>query len=116
MLMLLKPLAFLGAAVAYVFLKRHAHRHQAAYKITDEEYLARLALAQQCSEHDLFHEYGREWHLPTTRIEEDFKAYLRTHHLPHYVRDCIRKARQNWDPSKTPSHTPGGKLPPSWSA
>lgn len=113
---ILKPLVFIGIVVLYVLFKRRINRKHADRVLEDGEYLAQLALKRKCSEYDLFHECGGEWHLPAVRIEEDFKMYLRTHHLPHYVRDCIRKVRAEQDGPNPPPYNPGGKLPPSWSA
>jgi len=114
-LTILKPLIFIGIVLLYVVLKRRINRQRSSRDLEDVEYLAQLSLQRQCSEYDLFHECGDEWHLPALRIEEDFKIYLQTHHLPHYVRDFIRKARKG-DGGPMPPYNTGGKLPPSWSA
>jgi hypothetical protein len=113
---ILKPLGFIAAALAYVLIKRIAAKRRAAESAGDTEYLAQWAVYRGCSEYDLFHECGRTWHIPTSRVEEDFKTYLRRQSLPHYVRDGIRKARQDRKGQTLPPCDPGGKLPPSWSA
>ena len=115
-LTLLKPLGFIGAVLAYVLLKRTADKRRIERKAGDVEFLAQWASYRGCSEYDLFHECGRTWHIPFARIEDDFKTYLRLQRLPHYVRDGIRKAREDKNGPKPPPYDPGGTLPPSWSA
>ena len=113
---LLKPLAFIFAVVLYVLLKRYANRKQAGRRLEDAEFLAQLAVQCKCSEYDLFHACGRDWHLAPSRIERDFKTYLQDQRLPHYVRDFIRKTRDMPDDTHPPPGDPGGNLPSSWSA
>ena len=63
--------------------------------LSDEEFIAYLARKSECSEYDIFHTSSENWHVPKATIEHDFRKYLRRGHLPYYVKDYVRKARQS---------------------
>lgn len=89
-------LAVLALAVVF-FLKLMriiAAKEAAATPETDETFLARMALMQGTSEYRLFHKAAETWSVSTRRIEEDFKTFVTEGHLPHYVRDFVRRERQ----------------------
>ncbi len=90
--MILLPMA----AFLYIGLLRHLDfRHAARRTITDGEYLAAIARRCTTSEYALFHVASETWRIPATRVEEDFKCYLIEGHMPHYVRDFVRRARED---------------------
>jgi hypothetical protein len=84
--------------------------------MSDEEYLASMAVNRKCSEYALFLLAAEKWHVSTAQIEYDFKRYLIQEILPHYVRDFVRKNRSSGDAEKNDHINPGGNLPASWSA
>jgi hypothetical protein len=40
---------------------------------------------------------AEEWPVPVNKIEEDFKAYLQNQTVPYYVRDFIRRNKDQID-------------------
>jgi len=63
--------------------------------ISNDEYLESLARFRQCSVYDLFRLSGGEWRFSSSKIESDFKAYLKTGRIPQYV---VNYAKQNIRP------------------
>ena len=110
-------IAFLLLAIAYVLGKKVIETcERRNLQVSDEEYLASMAVNRKCSEYDLFLEAGESWQTGTSQVEDDFKQYLIQGILPHYVRDYVRKNRCADDVEKCHQINPGGKLPASWSA
>ena len=68
--------------------------------ISNDEYLASLARVRQCSVYDLFRLSGIEWRFSNSKIEIDFKAYLKTGRIPQYV---INYVKQNIRPEDVKS-------------
>jgi hypothetical protein len=62
--------------------------------MSDEEYIAYLARKQNTSEYGIFIRAAKHWAPGRSRAEEQFKVYLKTGQMPHYVRDYVRKARK----------------------
>jgi hypothetical protein len=56
-----------------------------------EEILSNYARNQGISEYDVFYRASANWAVSPTQVDKDFKTYLQTMILPHYVRDFIRK-------------------------
>jgi hypothetical protein len=83
------------AALAY-FENTHCKR---AF-ISNDEYLSSLATVRQCSVYDLFRFAGVDWRFSNSKIESDFKAYLKTGQIPQYV---INYAKQNIRPEDVKS-------------
>ena len=110
-------LVFILMAVVYVLGKKLIEKHERRGQTpSDEERLAAMAVKGKCSEFDLFRMAGRQWQVAETRVEEDFKAYLTRGRVPHYVRDYIRKNTPADEDRDHNINSPGGNLPPSWSA
>ena len=83
---------FLLLAVVYVVVKKYIERIERRKRPrSDEELLSALSSDRGCSEYELFHLAGNQWHRSAGLIEEDFKKYLTDGFLPPYVRDYIRK-------------------------
>lgn len=68
--------------------------------ISNDEYLASLAMVRKCSVYELFRCSGVDWSFSNSKIETDFKAYLRTGHIPQYV---VNYAKQNIRPEDVKS-------------
>jgi len=86
--MILYPLGVL----LYFQLMRYLERRFSEKRgVTDEEWLWIAARDCHCSEYDIFHMAAKEWHIPSQRIEGDFKSYLVDFLMPYYVKDFIRK-------------------------
>ncbi len=89
--MILLPMA----AFLYIGFLRHLDFRQAARRtITDGEYLTAIARRRGTSEYALFHVAAETWRISPTRVEDDFKCYLTEGHMPHYVRDFVRRVRE----------------------
>jgi hypothetical protein len=67
------------------------NQHSKKAFISNDEFLASLAIVRKCSVYDLFVRSGGEWRFSTSKIETDFKAYIETGHIPHYVVDYVKK-------------------------
>jgi hypothetical protein len=59
--------------------------------ISNDEYLASLAMVRQCSVYDLFRCSGADWRFSDSKTEADFNAYLKTGHIPPYVVNYVRQ-------------------------
>jgi hypothetical protein len=59
--------------------------------ISNDEYLASLARVRQCSVYDLFRLSGVDWRFSNSKTETDFKAYLKTGHIPQYVVNYVKQ-------------------------
>jgi hypothetical protein len=59
--------------------------------ISNDEYLASLAMVRQCSVYDLFRRSGADWRFSDSKTETDFNAYLKTGHIPQYVVNYVRQ-------------------------
>ena len=89
-------LAVLALAVVFFLklMRTIAAMEHAAAPDTDEAFLGRLALMQGTSEYELFHMAAETWNLSGRRVEEDFNTFVIEGHMPHYVRDFVRRERQ----------------------
>ena len=88
----------LAVFLYFQLLRYFDNLYFAGKPLTTEEYLAWLAGLSQKSEYDLFFVSAEEWHIPDTKIKEDFKDYLRDGVVPYYVEDFVRKARKKLAP------------------
>jgi hypothetical protein len=59
--------------------------------ISNDEYLNSLAIIRQCSVYELFMRSGMDWRFSNSKIDSDFKAYLKTGHIPHYVVNYVKQ-------------------------
>jgi hypothetical protein len=59
--------------------------------VSNDEYLASLAMVRQCSVYDLFRCSGADWRFSDSKIETDFNAYLKTGHIPQYVINYVKQ-------------------------
>ncbi|BBO75845.1 hypothetical protein DSCW_32620 [Desulfosarcina widdelii] len=82
------------AVLAYFELMRRLDRYWANRNpLTDEERLWNHARNQGISEHEVFKRAAAGWSRGPQTADADFKAYLKTGDLPHYVRDYLRKLK-----------------------
>lgn len=89
--MILLPIA----AFLYIgFLKHLDFKYAARRTVTDEEYLAAAARSRSTSEYDLFHAAAGTWHITARQVEDDFRRYVTEGDMPHYVRDYVRRMRE----------------------
>jgi crotonobetainyl-CoA:carnitine CoA-transferase CaiB-like acyl-CoA transferase len=103
--------------VFYLILKRYLDQRIIKKKpSSDEDWLAGIALQRKCSEFDVFQCAGAQWRIAATQIAKDFKHFLNTAEMPHYVRDYVRKHRPDRNPAVRDVMDSGGNLPSSWSA
>jgi len=82
------------AAWLYFELMRRIDAHWAnKNRLTDEERLWNHARNQKISEHEIFKRAAAGWSLDPQVADTDFKDYLKSGDLPHYVRDYLRKLK-----------------------
>lgn len=62
-----------------------------------EFYLYKIARLTGNSEYDVFCKSAEEWPVSKSRIDQDFKRYLRHQSIPHYVNDFVRKNKKHID-------------------
>ena len=85
----------LAALVYFELMRRLDRRWANRHPLTDEEVLSRLARDNGISEYEIFHLAADGWSVGRSRVEDHFKGYLRRGDLPHYVRDYLRRHRQD---------------------
>jgi hypothetical protein len=67
------------------------NQHSKKAFISNDEFLDSLAIMRKCSVYDLFVRSGGEWRFSASKIEADFKSYLGTGHIPHYVVNYVKQ-------------------------
>jgi len=60
--------------------------------VSDSDRLFLLSRNRGCSEYDLFFKAAEHWNFSTLKVEEDFRGYLLSGHIPFYVNDYCRKS------------------------
>lgn len=90
------PLLIIALIVVAYFelLRRLDNRWAKRTPLTDEEILSHYAKSRMISEFDVFELAAPNWSIGPAAVEEDFKTYLQQGILPHYVRDFIRRLRE----------------------
>lgn len=87
-------LLYFLAALAYFEVMRRLDNYWARRTpLTDEERLWSHARNHGISEHEVFKRAAVTWTLGPQLADADFKSYLKTGILPHYVRDYLRKLK-----------------------
>ncbi len=85
---------FLILTVLYLGVQTYAVKRAARtsqLRVSDDDYLASLAMARQCSAYDIFLSAGEVWNFSKSKTQVDFNTYLRSGHIPHYVAGYSRK-------------------------
>jgi hypothetical protein len=114
---MINVLLLLTIAVAYTLLMLLVEkRAKKDVPLSDDEVLSTLAVEIGCSTYDLFFEAGKQWNVSPAKILQDFNHYLKTNHLPPYIRQFLRSIEHPPKVSYQARLFSGGKLPPSWSA
>ena len=54
-----------------------------------------LARSTETSEFAQFRDAAQSWNIPEHKADKDFNRYLLEGHLPYYVRDYLRKAKES---------------------
>jgi hypothetical protein len=108
-------------AVFYLFcvvriLDRVEHRFKAKKPLSDSACLNRLSMIRNCSEFDLFVLAAEPWHIDKKSVDVHFFTYLKDGVIPYYIRDYIRRHKQEIDNHSRDKLPYRGSLPPSWSA
>ncbi len=83
-------IAIIGTIFIYVVEKKLSGR-----KRLDQEKIFDLARSMDCSEYDIFEKAGETWNFSENKIKEDFKSYLSSNELPHYVASYVREREKN---------------------
>ena len=78
-------------------LDRYRPRRVPTQETVTSFYLYKIARITRTSEYEVFRQAARDWPVTEPMIENDFKAYLHDHYVPHYVNDYIRKNRSHID-------------------
>lgn len=86
-------LVFLAALLYFEVMRRLDKYWAEKTPLSDEERLWIYARNQGVSEHEVFKQAAATWSLSPDHADADFKAYLKTETLPHYVRDYLRKLK-----------------------
>jgi len=114
---MLKALVFVLLALCYIVLKNYLEgRFLKTYEKSDEFCLSTLAVARKCSVYDIFHAGAEDWGFSEAKVESDFRTYLRTGDIPHYISAYVRKHLRDTDLAYRSLVQPSGSLPWSWSA
>jgi hypothetical protein len=83
---------FVMLVMAYfAALSYFENQHSKKAFISNDEFLSSLAIVRQCSVYDLFRSSGVQWRFSNTKIEFDFRSYLKTGHIPHYVVNYVKQ-------------------------
>jgi hypothetical protein len=83
------------------------NQHSKRAYISNDEFLASLAIVRKCSVYDLFIHSAGEWRFSSSKVDSDFKNYVKTGHIPHYV---VNYVKQNIRPEEVKSLRRIGRL------
>ena len=112
-----KTILLIIIGLCYIILSLYLKRRLAKNRtLGDEDCLINLTVKHGMSAYEIFHIAGKSWNQSESKIEDNFKYYLKTGDFPHYVRDFVRKSIESQDCNDDSNLHPGGKLPPSWPA
>jgi hypothetical protein len=95
---------FLGTAVFIDIVWRIEKYFFSKKQFGEEENLSFLSRLLNTSEYNIFMMSSEKWSIGSAQVEDDFKNYLTTGRMPHYVRDYIRSFQ------KTGNHTGSIKI------
>ena len=103
---------FIGIALAYAVLKVFLEKRLAPLDADgDDRRLADLAFASGCSVHELFLAAGSKWNFSRTKIDSDFRQFLRQAEIPLYVREHMHHHLQRDDRTYQRLIFSGGRPP-----
>jgi len=114
---MIKALIFIALTLCYIILKNYFEgRLLKKYESSDEFCLSTLAVARKCSAYDIFHTAAKDWGFSEAKVESDFRRYLRTGDIPHYISTYVHQNIHDMDRRYRSLVQPPGALPRSWSA
>jgi len=114
---MIKALIFVLLTLCYIILKNYFEgRFLKKYEASDEFCLSTLAVARKCSAYDIFHSAAKDWGFSEAKVESDFRRYLKTGDIPHYISTYVRQNIREMDHQYRFLVQPPGSLPRSWSA
>lgn len=82
--------AIIGTIFMYIVEKKLSGR-----KRLDQERIFDLSRSMNCSEYDIFVKAGEAWNFSENKIKEDFKSYLSSNDLPHYVSSYVKEREKD---------------------
>lgn len=86
------PLIFIGLALFFALGKVILEKRLAPLDAAgDERRLVDLAFSMDCSVYDLFTHAGAVWNFSQAKIDADFKDYVHSDRIPHYLRAYLRQ-------------------------
>ena len=85
-------LIFIGLALVFAVGKVILERRWAPLDAAgDERRLGDMAFAMGCSVYDLFAQAGAAWNFSQAKIDADFKDYVRSERIPHYLHAYLQQ-------------------------
>ena len=109
---MINSLFFIAIGIIYALLKIYLEKRFAPQDAAGEERrLADLAFACRRSEYEMFELSGDRWNIEREKIEQDFKNYVKSGHVPAYVRDLLRQHPENKDRTYQMLIFSGGRPP-----
>ncbi|MFZ1202613.1 MAG: hypothetical protein WAO07_20795 [Desulfobacterales bacterium] len=105
-------LIFFIIGLIYALLKVFLEKRLAPMDSRGEEYdLSDLAFSTGRSVYDVFKAAAVTWNVAVEKSEDDFKKYLTQGHIPHYVRDYLRRQIKPGDRTHQKLIFSGGRPP-----
>ena len=86
------PMVMLFALVGMIYLDRRTAKQRV---LTDEDYIAIMARQSESSEYNIFHIAAKDWNVSKEKVEQDFRDYLLRSQLPYYIRDFVRRNKED---------------------
>lgn len=88
----LKMVVLVLLVIIYNIFLVYVNRREVVKKYTcDLDLLCNIARIRSCSEYEIFVMAAEAWLFSKRKIENDFKEYLLSQHIPQYVKDFVRK-------------------------
>ena len=89
-------------AVMLVWYMVRAHlridqKNNPADPITTDDYIQKITRVTGISAYETFRISAEEWQVSADRMDQDFKRYLSSQHVPFYVKDFVRKSQKDID-------------------
>ncbi|MFZ0612799.1 MAG: hypothetical protein WAM73_11215 [Desulfobacterales bacterium] len=103
---------FIVLGLIYVLLKVYLEKRLAPMDSLGDEYdLSDLAFSTGQSVYDVFKVAAVTWNVTVEKSDDDFKKYLTQGHIPHYVRDYLRRQTKPGDRTLQKLVFSGGRPP-----
>lgn len=103
---------FIVLGLIYVLLKVYLEKRLAPMDSLGDDYdLSDLAFSTGKSVYDVFKTAAGTWNVAVEKCEDDFRKYLTQGHIPHYVRDYLRRQVKPGDRTHQKLVFSGGRPP-----